>query len=1376
NLLGLPATMADVEAINFDNAGAGNCLIWFLSFDADNSNADEAAASFLEGNDVNAGDLTGCFELSNSIEVVRENCGSEFDCPDLEANFGDACDDQDETTENDEIGNDCLCAGTPIPDVPENDLCADAIAVVCGETASGTTLGATANTSIPFCGTGLTSAPGVWYSLSDFSGIVSVTTCSEGGPAFDTKLGVFSGSCDALVCVGGDDDASSTETDLDCTIGTATVNRASFVEFEASADETYYIYVTGFSSAAGNFDLTVSCQVIDCVTPELALSAVDVDGIALEGCVEAGSDYYVMATLSGGSGNATYNVTANGGDAEVVDADGSFTFGPFTVGTSVSVNAVGADSDICEVSASIDSPAVCAPSNDSCADATAIACGQPIAGSTYGATLSGIASPSCAGGTPADVFYTFEAMPNVSYTITVNGDDYDGVLVIYSGSCDDLSEIDCSDSGFTSGIAETIDFTVDEATTITVRTYDWSSTRGSFTLSVSCEDVVVFDCPDLEANFGDACNDDNPDTENDMVNEDCICMGTPIVVEFDCPDLEANFGDACNDGNDDTQNDVIVEGCGCEGTPVVTPTCNDFVYYISDHAAADGISDIFEVTVSGGVATMEYIATSDIEIHIAYNSVDNLLYAVSKHTNSYRTLNPHVPAPSFGPTVALGADYGELTAAVFNADGKLLIGSQNNNAIYSVNVITDLVSPYDAYSPVTGGDLAFGSDGMLYLATRSGNGLYENYPSPAVDNLIGSVPVKVTGLAITDTDELLVSAQGQTSLQLYSTGGANIGSYPLELDGEAYTLRDGDMASGCNTFDQPNEGECLDYKLFYIHQAAGGGAEPLLEVTLNGDGTASYTTVMPNLGGHIGLSPDGSLIYNVSGNNNLKVVDVASATVIATLSIQTAGGMNISGFPTAVVGSDGTFYAGSSSTNQVYTINPGTGIATPYGPSRTVQGGDLIEVENEIWLITRNNNTFTNVLTGASFTVPVNEINGAAVLDNGNVLLADGNGGSLLKEVNLASMEVVATYDIALPLFNGDLAGGCILSGGLNTQCYGSEILDFNQGLQTNGSAVPANRSDATAALGEPDRSNAAGGFVSLGVGGSITLGFGGVIYDAPGNDILIWETSFSGDACGGSDDEQADIALSQDGINFVSVGSICRDGGVDIAGTGLDYVSAIRITNSASTGSLDGYDLDGVEAINGCSEEPAIENGDCYATEVVEYIQGLKSNGGAIDVNRTNPLEALGAPERSNATGDLVFVSLGYGGSLTLAFDGAIPNEAGDDIEIVETTWNRTSCDEYFEFADVYVSVNGDDYFFAKTVCRADGFVDISDAGAFDYVNFVRVVNNDTLSTTPDAFDVDGVVALHNCEDGDTPAQFAPASQSELTSFPNPTSGPSQV
>src|SRR5690606_26436108 len=222
-------------------------------------------------------------------------------------------------------------------------------------------------------------------------------------------------------------------------------------------------------------------------------------------------------------------------------------------------------------------------------------------------------------------------------------------------------------------------------------------------------------------------------------------------------------------------------------------------------------------------------------------------------------------------------------------------------------------------------------------------------------------------------------------------------------------------------------------------------------------------------------------------------------------------------------------------------------------------------------------------------------------LANGNVLVADGNGGSLLKEIEIATQSVIATYNIGLTLHDGDLAGACIQSGGLSTGCFGAEILEFNQGLQTNGLAVHADRSEATTALGQPDASNAPGGFVSLGVGGSITIGFSGVVYDAPGNDIRIWETSFSGDVCGAGDDESADIDLSQDGINFVSVGSICRDGEVDIADTGLEYVSAIRITNSASTGTSDGYDVDGIEAINGCSAPPVIEEGDCYATEVVE-------------------------------------------------------------------------------------------------------------------------------------------------------------------------------
>lgn len=65
--------------------------------------------------------------------------------------------------------------------------------------------------------------------------------------------------------------------------------------------------------------------------------------------------------------------------------------------------------------------------------------------------------------------------------------------------------------------------------------------------------------------------------------------------------------------------------------------------------------------------------------------------------------------------------------------------------------------------------------------------------------------------------------------------------------------------------------------------------------------------------------------------------------------------------------------------------------------------------------------------------------------------------------------------------------------------------------------------------------------------------------------------------------------------------------------------------------------------------------------------------------------------------------------------------------------------------------------------------------------MNYVKIVNNDELSTTPDAFDLDGVVAIHNCideEDVTPPVNPVAAveSQASLTPYPNPTKGPSKV
>lgn len=512
--------------------------------------------------------------------------------------------------------------------------------------------------------------------------------------------------------------------------------------------------------------------------------------------------------------------------------------------------------------------------------------------------------------------------------------------------------------------------------------------------------------------------------------------------------------------------------------------------------------------------------------------------------------------------------------------------------------------------------------------------------------------------------------------------------------------------------------------------------------------------------------------------------------------------------------------------------------------------------------------------------------------------------------------------------------------------CYGATVVEFNQGLASNGNAVLANRSIAERALDEPDRVNASNGFVSLGINGSIVIEFSGYIYDAPGVDILIFETSFSGDVCNGSQSEKALIELS-DGTNWVAYPTeICRDGEIDIAGLGLEYVTQIRITDVTTSGgdgydvdgvvavngcedgprvcsvsnvvvnsyvpgpkrndspitdprrldpskalgtpeedntfnfvslgyggtitfsfsgvvmnnpgddvrivettfgnstfanypesadvyvsqtgvdfyligsvvtngsnsldidnaplplsyikyvklvdttpegsvSEDGFDIDGIVAIQGCSDEPIAALAACSATEVVEYILGTKKNESPVAAVRTNPNNALGTPE---GTDQNVFTTLGYGGSLTLAFDGAILNGDGPDLVFIETSFNQPfGCEAYREYADIYVSFDNFTYNYAGTVCKSNNAIDISDAGAYQYINYVKIVNNNELSTTPDGYDLDGVLAIYNCENFDVSALLTDGSlllstddfnsrEIEFSTFPNPTTGISNI
>jgi len=317
--------------------------------------------------------------------------------------------------------------------------------------------------------------------------------------------------------------------------------------------------------------------------------------------------------------------------------------------------------------------------------------------------------------------------------------------------------------------------------------------------------------------------------------------------------------------------------------------------------------------------------------------------------------------------------------------------------------------------------------------------------------------------------------------------------------------------------------------------------------------------------------------------------------------------------------------------------------------------------------------------------------------------------------------------------------------------CYATTVVATNQGLQSNGNAVAADRSDASKALMAPDKSNAAGGFYSLGMNGSITLQFGGAIYNSEGDDIMVYETSFSGDSCGGSDDESAMIEVSQDGYNWISLGTICRDGGVDLEGLTIPFVTQIRITDETTSGG-DGYDVDGVEAIYGCDQ--VNDNDVCYGSFVVadSYMPGPTKNGSPIAAERTNPANALGMPENDDT---INFVSLGYGGQITIGFDGIVLNQDGDDLAVLETTFNNATFDSYPESAAVYVSQNGVDfYLIGEDLTNVFATLDISNAVdsegnpvSLGYISSVKLVDTTPAeSQSQDAFDLDGIIALSGC------------------------------
>jgi Zn-dependent metalloprotease len=127
-------------------------------------------------------------------------------------------------------------------DVPANDLCENAIELFCNDVIEGTTIASTYDEDAPWCDFPHDTR-GVWYQFAGNDHMMLASMC--GGPVYDARMTVYSGTCEELTCVGANDDG--------CGVG-----NVSNVAFYAEEGTLYLILIHGYYGSDGFFQLSMT--------------------------------------------------------------------------------------------------------------------------------------------------------------------------------------------------------------------------------------------------------------------------------------------------------------------------------------------------------------------------------------------------------------------------------------------------------------------------------------------------------------------------------------------------------------------------------------------------------------------------------------------------------------------------------------------------------------------------------------------------------------------------------------------------------------------------------------------------------------------------------------------------------------------------------------------------------------------------------------------------------------------------------------------------------------------------------------------------------------------------------------------------------------
>lgn len=409
----------------------------------------------------------------------------------------------------------------PYADAPENDLCSGAIPLECGDEVFGSTSSASPLEQPQACSPE-TEAPGVWYSIIGDGTPLTASLCN--GTDYDSKIGIYSGSCGALVCEGGDDD------------GCGGIGVPSELTINTTDGETYYIFVTGWNGSKGNYVLTITCgeeppnegPENDFCEGAIAIECGETISGTTVGAIQdlsgtcgtpvsapgvwynfVGTGEFVIASLCD---QANYDTKIN--IIEALDCNselfcvtgnddgpgcGGFTseatfFSESGVNYYIYVNGFFGETGDFDLSITCVPPA----ENDLCENAIALDCDSQVEGSTRFSTAADVPSElDCAPDDFGDllgngVWYTITGTGGEIILSTCGTADYDTKLDVYTGECGALECYAGNDDGpGCPGFTSELTFASEEGVTYYIYVSGYTSSSfgtsiGDFTLNIDC--------------------------------------------------------------------------------------------------------------------------------------------------------------------------------------------------------------------------------------------------------------------------------------------------------------------------------------------------------------------------------------------------------------------------------------------------------------------------------------------------------------------------------------------------------------------------------------------------------------------------------------------------------------------------------------------------------------------------------------------------------------------------------------------------------------------------------------------------------------------------------------------------------------------------